>query len=87
MSGMEEITQAQLSSLDDTDCYASVWEQILAKQRDGKVSISSLWGGKGRGGRGLARRTIHPHNVVVEDVRLQYILGDMLRRSNNKITS
>lgn len=76
MSGSEAIAQAQLSSLDDTDCYASVWEQILAKQRDGKASKSILWGGKGKGGRGLARRTIQPHNIVLEDVRLQYLLGD-----------
>lgn len=76
MSGAEAIAQAQLSSLDDTDCYASVWEQILAKQRDGKASKSTLWGGKGKGGRGLARRTIQPHNIVLEDVRLQYLLGD-----------
>ena len=80
MSASEVVTRAQLSSLDDTDCYASVWEQILAKQRDGGSSQSThtanLWGGKGKGGRGLARRTIQPHNVVVEDVRLQYLLGD-----------
>jgi ATPase subunit of ABC transporter with duplicated ATPase domains len=76
MSGSEATAKVQLSSLDDTDCYASVWEQILAKQRDGKASKSTLWGGKGKGGRGLARRTIQPHNIVLEDIRLQYLLGD-----------
>lgn len=79
MSASEVATQAQLSSLDDTDCYASVWEAILAKQRDEESSQSTrsnLWGGKGKGGRGLARRTIHPHNVVLEDVRLKYLMGD-----------
>lgn len=76
MAGSDAVTQAQLSSLDDTDCYASVWEQILEKQRDGTTSKSALWGGRGKGGRGLARRTIQPRDVVVEDVRLQYLLGD-----------
>ncbi|VEU34507.1 unnamed protein product [Pseudo-nitzschia multistriata] len=80
MPASEDVTQAQLSSLDDTDCYASVWEQILAEQRDEESSQSArsynLWGGKGKGGRGLARKTIQPHNVVVEDVRLKYLLGD-----------
>ena len=76
MTGSEAITESQLSSLADTDCYASVWEQILAKQRDGTDSKSTLWGGKGKGGRGLARRTIQPRDVVVEDVRLQYLLGE-----------
>ncbi len=77
MAGSSEaVTQAQLSSLDDTDCYASVWEQILAKQREGKALKSTLWGGRGKGGRGLARRTIQHRDVVVEDVRLQYLLGD-----------
>lgn len=76
MTTSEAITKAQLSALDDTDCYASVWDQILAKQRDTKDLKSTLWGGKGKGGRGLARRTIQPHDIVVEDVRLQYLLGE-----------
>ena len=76
MAGSMAVTQAQLSSLDDTDCYASVWEKILAKQRGGKASKSALWGGRGKGGRGLARRTIQPHDVIIEDVKLQYLLGD-----------
>ena len=79
MSGSDVATRSQLSSLGDTDCYASVWEQILSRQREDGASTTSsnLWGGKGRGGRGLARRTIQPDNVVVEDVRLQYLLGDI----------
>lgn len=68
--------QDQLTSLDDTDCYASVWEDILTKQQN-RESLGSLWGGRGKGGRGLARRTVQPKDIVVDDVRLQYLLGDV----------
>jgi ATPase subunit of ABC transporter with duplicated ATPase domains len=86
MPSSEAITEAQLSSLDDTDCYASIWEEILAKQRNkdnDDVSSStkmnaSLWGGRGRGGRGLSRRTIQKRDVIVDDVRLQYLHGDVV---------
>ena len=75
------VTQIQLESLDDTDCYASVWGQILQRQRHelatsslaAVASSSSLWGGKGMGGRGLARRTVQPKDVIIDDVRLQYL--------------
>lgn len=76
MPTTEEIVEAQLTSLDDTDCYASVWNDILVQQREGRTS-SSLWGGRGKGGRGLARRTVQPRDIVVDDVRLQYLLGDV----------
>lgn len=70
------IVNDQLTSLDDTDCYASVWEEILQRQRQQKADHGgsyNLWGGRGKGGRGLARRTIQPFDVIVEDVRLQYL--------------
>lgn len=70
------IVEAQLASLDDTDCYASVWNDILSQQKANANTIGSIWGGRGKGGRGLARRTIQPYDIVVEDVRLQYLLGD-----------
>lgn len=76
MPTTEEIVEAQLTSLDDTDCYASVWNDILVQQREGRTS-SSLWGGRGKGGRGLSRRTVQPRDIVVDDVRLQYLLGDV----------
>jgi ATPase subunit of ABC transporter with duplicated ATPase domains len=78
MPSSDTIAQAQLISLDDTDCYASVWDDILKQQQENKSSSkgSTLWGGRGKGGRGLARRTIQPKDIVVEDVRLQYLLGD-----------
>lgn len=67
---LHSVVQAQLQSLDDTDTYASAWAEALSAT-DGAVS----WGGRGRGGRGLARRTVQPQVVLVEDVSLQYI-GD-----------
>lgn len=68
------ILEAQLESLDDTDCYASVWNDILASQKE---SRKNLWGGRGKGGRGLSRKTVQPYDIVVEDVTLQYLLGDV----------
>lgn len=72
MTSTDIISQNQLDSLDDTDCYASVWEQILSESRD-SVSSVNLWGGRGKGGRGLSRRTIQPKDVLVDDVSLQYL--------------
>ena len=73
------IAQAQLDSLDDTDCYASVWNDILSQQRENssKSNSRNIWGGRGKGGRGLSRRTVQPFDVVVDDVRLQYLRGDI----------
>jgi len=79
MPSSESITEAQLSSLDATDCYASVWQEILAKQLQEESKIAAnLWGGRGKGGRGLARRTIQPKDVVLENVHMQYIHGDVI---------
>lgn len=80
------VTQAQQESLDDTDCYASIWEQILSRQREEDKPSSStssakhgggIWGGRGKGGRGLARRTFQPKDVVIDNVRLQYLGGEV----------
>jgi len=70
------VIEAQLTSLDDTDCYASVWSEILVSQETGAVDSKNTWGGRGKGGRGLARRTVQPKDVVVDSVRLQYLQGD-----------
>lgn len=65
---MNGIVQQQLSSLDATDAYASAWKDLVQQQGG-----HSLWGGRGRGGRGLARRTYQPRDIVVEDVTLEYV--------------
>jgi uncharacterized coiled-coil protein SlyX len=77
MPSSSEITQAQQISLDDTDCYASVWGEILAQQQqqDEPTHKSGLWGGRGKGGRGLGRRTVQPKDVVLDNVKLQYLKG------------
>lgn len=73
MGPLQAVVEQQLTSLDDTDTYASVWADALARhQNDGSASSSFLWGGRGRGGRGLARRTFQPRDIVVEDVRLEF---------------
>eukprot|EP00980_Cylindrotheca_fusiformis_P026221 scaffold15515_cov117-Cylindrotheca_fusiformis.AAC.2 len=80
MPHSSDIAQGRSISLDATDCYASVWEQILANQKDcddlSNPCRTGLWGGRGKGGRGLGRRTVQPNNVVVNNVRLQYLMGD-----------
>lgn len=88
MPHSSDISLGQSSSLDATDCFASVWEQILAKQRDrDELSHSTgLWGGRGKGGRGLGRRIVQPKDVIVDDIRLQYLLGDtFLERATLKL--
>lgn len=69
---MDSITSAQLGSLDDTDCYASAWSDALQLSTLGDKSEVS-WGGRGQGGRGMGRRTTQPHDIVVENVRLEYV--------------
>uniref|UniRef100_A0A7S4N6T8 ABC transporter domain-containing protein n=1 Tax=Odontella aurita TaxID=265563 RepID=A0A7S4N6T8_9STRA len=67
----EEVVRAQLASLDDTDAYASAWADALSAAAAANEKVS--WGGRGKGGRGLARRTFQPHDIVVDDVCLEYI--------------
>jgi ATPase subunit of ABC transporter with duplicated ATPase domains len=67
-SALDEIVQQQLNSLDDTDAYASVWAELLQNS-----DTLPVWGGRGKGGRGLARRTYQPRDIVVEDVRLEFV--------------
>jgi len=35
--------------------------------------IKPSWGGRGRGGRGAARRTFQPRNIIVDAVYLEYV--------------
>jgi ATPase subunit of ABC transporter with duplicated ATPase domains len=84
-SSSSAVTQIQLASLDDADCYASIWEQILSRQREEDIASANkshgggggIWGGRGKGGRGLARRTFQPKDVVIDNVRLQYLGGEV----------
>jgi ATPase subunit of ABC transporter with duplicated ATPase domains len=65
----ETIGDSQLRALDDTDYYATAWADVLEKANDFGVQ----WGGRGQGGRGRARRTFQPKDVVVDDVRLEFV--------------
>jgi ATPase subunit of ABC transporter with duplicated ATPase domains len=67
----QEVLQAQLESLDATDCYASAWSDALALAEASAGRLS--WGGRGRGGRGIARRTFQPRDIVVDGVCLEYV--------------
>eukprot|EP00538_Stauroneis_constricta_P006390 CAMPEP_0119556620 /NCGR_PEP_ID=MMETSP1352-20130426/8499_1 /TAXON_ID=265584 /ORGANISM="Stauroneis constricta, Strain CCMP1120" /LENGTH=724 /DNA_ID=CAMNT_0007603597 /DNA_START=56 /DNA_END=2230 /DNA_ORIENTATION=- len=69
------IVQEQLTSLDDTDAYASVWSEALSEATTTTTTGHVKWGGRGKGGRGLARQTFQPKDVVVENVSLQYLEG------------
>lgn len=63
------IVEQQLQSLDNTDAYASVWKDLLSSHDP----VKRKWGGRGKGGRGRARHTYQPRNIVVNDVHLQYV--------------
>lgn len=67
---LSSIVKTQLQSLDDTDCLASAWADAL---QAAKETTKVRWGGRGQGGRGLARRTFQPHDVSLENVRLEYV--------------
>lgn len=67
------IVQQQLRSLDDTDGFATAWADLLSKSsQEGNISAPVLWGGRGRGGRGI-RRTHQPQSIVVEGIHLEYV--------------
>lgn len=69
-SGLASVVQSQLTALDDTESYATAWQLALSKAtKDGRVQ----WGGRGKGGRGLARRTFQPKDIVVDNVRLEFV--------------
>jgi len=69
------IVQQQMSSLDDADCLASEWEDALtsAAEECSFRQQALMWGGKGKGGRGKARQTIQPRDIVLSDVSLEYV--------------
>jgi hypothetical protein len=69
---IQNITEEQMSSLDDSDMYSSIWSDAVTRAMSSPQQFVS-WGGKGRGGRGLARRTWQPYDIVVPDVNLEYV--------------
>lgn len=75
----QDVLAAQHQSLDATDALSSVWSVALAEASaataaDGSAGpIKVHWGGRGRGGRGTARRTFQPHDIIVENVNLEYV--------------
>ena len=74
----DEVVSAQLASLDASDALSSAWAECVAEaenkaKSNGSTSTSTIqWGGRGRGGRGTARRTFQPHDMVVHGVNLEY---------------
>jgi ATPase subunit of ABC transporter with duplicated ATPase domains len=68
------VVESQLTSLDDTDCYSSTWTDALSRAALDPTTLQ--WGGRGQGGRGRARRTYQPKDVVVDNVRLEYVGSD-----------
>lgn len=70
-SALSGVVDSQLKSLDDTDCYSSAWTDALERTASDPTAVQ--WGGRGQGGRGCARRTFQPADVVVENVRLEYV--------------
>ena len=70
-----DVVRAQLESLDDTDAHATAWADAIAAAAASDSGRPPAWGGRGRGGRGLSRRTYQPHDVVVDGVTLEFV-GD-----------
>ncbi|KAL3816156.1 hypothetical protein ACHAXA_001643 [Cyclostephanos tholiformis] len=73
-----DVLDAQHESLDATDPHASAWSEALAdasssSAADGGATLRPSWGGRGRGGRGIARRTFQPRDIVVDGVCLEYV--------------
>ena len=68
---LSSIVETQLQSLDDTDCYSSAWADAIQAASESNRRVS--WGGRGKGGRGLARNTYQPDSVSLSNVRLEYI--------------
>jgi ATPase subunit of ABC transporter with duplicated ATPase domains len=75
---LEAIVDSQLTSLDDTDCYATAWKQALA-------ATHYKWGGRGQGGRGTARRTCQYDDIVVDGLRLEYVGNAAERGLSSKL--
>lgn len=81
----QDVLNAQHESLDATDAYASAWSVALAEAEasaataaassdgDNHGIIKVKWGGRGKGGRGTARRTFQPRDIVVDNVSLEYV--------------
>jgi len=71
-----DVLNTQHESLDATDTYASAWSVALAEAYASSSSSSTLkvsWGGRGKGGRGNARKTFQPYDIVVTNVSLEYM--------------
>eukprot|EP00984_Skeletonema_dohrnii_P018812 scaffold8885_cov114-Skeletonema_dohrnii-CCMP3373.AAC.2 len=66
---MDDVSEAQHLSLDAANCYSSAWSDAIAKAEDNLRNVS--WGGRGKGGRGVNRRTFQPHDIVVDSVSLE----------------
>lgn len=69
---LEQVVENQLEALDSSDSQATIWAEALSKYHLSNNEKHLLWGGRGKGGRGLARRTFQPHDVVVENVSMEY---------------
>lgn len=71
MSTLSNVIDSQLTSLDDTDCFSTAWQDALQRAEEKGTAVS--WGGRGQGGRGCSRQTFQPKDVVVKNIRLEYV--------------
>ena len=84
----EQIIQQQMSSLDSTDPLAQVWHDHVLSQVTTQTSLRQqrlLWGKRGRDGRGFSRMTIQPHDIILEDVTLEYISDESSGMVGSKV--
>ena len=74
------IISQQISSLDSSDPYALTWQSQVLSQITNQSSLkqqSILWGGRGKGGRGMSRQTVQPKDVIINDITLEYCSEDI----------
>jgi ATPase subunit of ABC transporter with duplicated ATPase domains len=79
---MDRIIGEQLQALDDTDMYASAWEQALnsVSNNNNNNNKDVFWGGRGQGGRGVVRKNLttncnnnnNNNDIVLSNVSLEY---------------
>ena len=72
----QKIIQQQMTSLDSTDPLSSTWNDDVLSKLTNETSLKQqqlLWGGRGRGGRGIGRTTIQPKDIILPNVTLEYV--------------
>lgn len=67
------VVDTQLEHLDETDYYASAWADAVRNHAQASGSKKFIkWGGRGKGGKQMARKTYQPKDIIMDHVQLEY---------------